>query len=106
MRLPLIALSAALWLLATTAVARGQVVIDPDSPSAKEYAIPLENERRQADPETAPQDGVTQGERSSPLFGSGIEETPGPKERRDDARAEDDTGAQPQEDERLRRGDA
>ena len=28
------------------------LVIDPESPSAKEYALPLENERRLADPGT------------------------------------------------------
>jgi hypothetical protein len=59
--------------LAATGSARGQVVIDPDSPSAKEYAIPLEDERRQADPAQAPDAGINQGERASPLFGEGIE---------------------------------
>jgi len=66
-------LATVLTLLAAATAAPAQVVIDPDSPSAKEYAIPLENERRQADPDTAVEDGVTQGERSSPLFGEGIE---------------------------------
>lgn len=64
---------AALVLLVASGSARAQVVIDPDSPSAKEYAIPLEDERRQADPRTTPGDGITQGDRSSPLFGEGIE---------------------------------
>jgi hypothetical protein len=49
------------------------VFIDPDSPSAKEYAIPLESERRQADPGREPEAGIVQGERSSPIFGAGIE---------------------------------
>jgi hypothetical protein len=48
------------------------LVIDPDSPSAKEYALPLENERRQADPGTAPDAGVQQGQRTSPAFGAGV----------------------------------
>jgi hypothetical protein len=48
------------------------VYIDPDSPSAKEYSIPLESERRQADPGHDPQAGTVQGERSSPIFGAGI----------------------------------
>jgi hypothetical protein len=48
------------------------LVIDPESPSAKEYALPLENERRLADPGTAPDAGVQQGERSSPAFGAGV----------------------------------
>jgi hypothetical protein len=60
-------------LLLLPAVAPAQVFVDPDSPTAKEYAIPLESERRQADPDVAPGEGVVQGERSSPLFGVGIE---------------------------------
>ena len=48
------------------------VFIDPGSPSAKEYAIPLEAERRQADPGQEPSAGVQQGSRSSPIFGTGI----------------------------------
>lgn len=66
--------AAVLGLLAAAPSAAAQVVIDPDSPSAKEYAIPLENERRQADPESTTGDEVTQGERSSPLFGAGIDD--------------------------------
>jgi hypothetical protein len=69
-----IAAPAALALLMLVAAsAPAQVFIDPDSPSAKEYAIPLERERRQADPDVAPGGGVVQGDRSSPLFGAGIE---------------------------------
>ena len=48
------------------------LVIDPDSPSAKEYALPFENERRQADPAAAPGAGVAPGVRSSPAFGAGV----------------------------------
>lgn len=48
------------------------VRIDPESPSAKEYAIPLEDARRRADPSRAPSAPVEQGMRSSPLFGAGI----------------------------------
>ena len=48
------------------------VFIDPDSPSAKEYGIPLEAERRQADPAQEPDAGIRQGSRSSPIFGAGI----------------------------------
>jgi len=64
--------------LATAAPAVAQdegVTIDPNSPSAKEYAIPLENERRQADPTQAAGGRIQQGSRSSPLFGEGIEPT-------------------------------
>jgi hypothetical protein len=48
------------------------VFIDPDSPSAKEYKLPLESERRQADPGQEPGAGIVQGSRSSPIFGAGI----------------------------------
>jgi hypothetical protein len=48
------------------------VFIDPDSPSAKEYRIPLESERRQADPSQEPSSEIVQGARSSPIFGAGI----------------------------------
>ena len=59
--------------LATPAMAQEDgVFIDPDSPTAKEYAIPLESERRQADPSQEPSGGIVQGERTSPLFGVGI----------------------------------
>jgi hypothetical protein len=49
------------------------VFVDPDSPSAKQYSIPLERERREADPSQEPGAGVQQGARTSPLFGAGIE---------------------------------
>ena len=48
------------------------VFIDPDSPSGKEYAIPLESARRGADPGREPGAKVVQGQRSSPLFGAGV----------------------------------
>jgi hypothetical protein len=48
------------------------VFIDPGSPSGKEYAIPLEDERRLADPAQEPSAEIQQGSRSSPIFGTGI----------------------------------
>jgi hypothetical protein len=48
------------------------LVIEPDSPSAKEYALPFENERRMADPATPVDAPVSAGERSSPAFGAGV----------------------------------
>jgi hypothetical protein len=48
------------------------VFIDPDSPSAKEYSLPLESERRQADPSQEPGASIVQGARESPIFGAGI----------------------------------
>ena len=51
--------------------ASAQVFVDPDSPTAKEYAIPLEDARRDASSPDG--DGpVAQGDRSAPLFGEGI----------------------------------
>jgi hypothetical protein len=44
-------------------------VIDPGSPSGKEYAIPLESARRDA---AGTKGDVQQGERSAPLFGAGV----------------------------------
>src|SRR4029078_6878430 len=52
------------------AVAQEPVVfIDPGSPSAKEYALPFESERRQADPGTPQGAAIPQGQRVSPAFG-------------------------------------
>ena len=65
-----------LALLALAAPVRAQeedgVFIDPDSPSGKEYQLPLETERRQADPSREPSNGIVQGARNSPIFGAGI----------------------------------
>lgn len=49
------------------------VFIDPGSPSAKEYALPFESERRQADPGHPSDAPIPQGQRVSPAFGEGIE---------------------------------
>jgi hypothetical protein len=56
------------------------VFIDPGDPSAKEYAIPFEQERRQADPGQGASAPVAPGTRSSPTFGVGITSgnAPGP----------------------------
>ena len=45
--------------------------VDPDSPSGKEYAIPLESARRQADPRGAPPTGASRAG-SAALFGEGV----------------------------------
>ena len=66
------AVLASLLLAAPASAQEDGVFIDPDSPSAKEYSLPLESERRQADPEQEPSAGIVQGERSSPIFGTGI----------------------------------
>ncbi len=66
---------ATLGLLASAPAASAQdpgVVLDPDSPSSKEYVIPLEDARRGADPARSESDEVVQGSRSSAPFGEGI----------------------------------
>jgi hypothetical protein len=66
---------AAIVLLACAPGAAAQepgVTLDPDSPSAKEYAIPLESARRGAEPGRERGASVEQGERGAPLFGAGI----------------------------------
>jgi hypothetical protein len=67
-----LAVLAALTFAAPAAAQEEGVFIDPGSPSAKEYDIPLEAERRQADPGRDPGAGIQQGSRSSPIFGEGI----------------------------------
>jgi hypothetical protein len=67
-----------LLLLPAPAVAQqdDQVFVDPDSPTGKQYAIPLESARRQADPNgdgrLAPPGGRPAGVAPAPLFGEGI----------------------------------
>lgn len=72
-------LSAAVLLFPAAAPAQDEngVVVDPDSPSAKQYSIPLERERREADPAQEPGAGIEQAERTAPLFGAGITESEG-----------------------------
>jgi hypothetical protein len=65
--------AAALTLTAPAAAQEPGVFVDPDSPTAKEYALPLESVRRQADPGTPSDAAVPQGQRVSPAFGEGIE---------------------------------
>jgi hypothetical protein len=64
--------AAALVLTTPAAAQEPGVFVDPESPTAKEYALPLENERRLADPSTPSDAAVPQGQRVSPAFGEGI----------------------------------
>jgi hypothetical protein len=48
------------------------VFVDPDSPSGKEYALPLDAARRQADPRRDPAARVRTNSRSTALFGQGV----------------------------------
>jgi len=69
------AIVAAIGLLASAPAAGAQdpgVVLDPDSPTSKEYSIPLEDARRGADPARSGSDEVVPGTRSSAPFGEGI----------------------------------
>jgi hypothetical protein len=62
--------------LPATAQAQGRgVFVDPESPAGKEYAIPLEEARRQAAPDAESRAGG--GDAASPLFGAGITRAPG-----------------------------
>jgi len=75
-RLQLAALLAALLLPASAAAQDDGVFVDPDSPTGKQYAIPLESARRQADPagdgRLAPPGERPTGTTAAPLFGEGI----------------------------------
>lgn len=74
MRRNLIALAAAGIVFGTPSMpANAQVFIDPDSPTAKEYAIPLEGARQDAASGSGDDLPIEQGERSAPLFGEGVE---------------------------------
>lgn len=72
--IPLAAVLAVALTFAAPAGARsGAVTVDPDSPSGKEYAIPLESARRAATKGTDDGPGsASQGQRSAPLFGEGV----------------------------------
>jgi hypothetical protein len=66
----ILALTAVLAAGATPAAAQDGPVVDPDSPTGKEYALPLDTARREAAGEKGK--AATAGE-SAPLFGEGIE---------------------------------
>jgi hypothetical protein len=62
--------------LPTAAQAQGPgVFVDPDSPAGTEYAIPLEEARRNGAPDAEPRPGG--GQADPPLFGEGIRRAPG-----------------------------
>ena len=60
---------ALLWLAPPVAAQEEGVYVDPGSPTGKEYAIPFDSARRQADPSGGGA-GVAPG--AAPLFGVGI----------------------------------
>jgi hypothetical protein len=58
---------------AGSASAQGSGVhVDPGSPTGKEYGIPLEDARREAQGDNGQLDSVEQGSRTAPLFGEGV----------------------------------
>lgn len=65
-----IAIVAAASLTGTAGAVEPGVTVDPGSPSAKEYALPLEAARRDASGESGKP--VAPGERDAPLFGAGV----------------------------------
>jgi hypothetical protein len=68
---PLIAAVAVLAACAPAAAAQdGGIFVDPDSPTGKEYEIPLESARRAATGEHSKP--VQPGTRTAPLFGQGV----------------------------------
>jgi hypothetical protein len=71
-----LAATAALAFASPAAAQSGGVFIDPGSPSAKEYGIPLETARREANPAADRNAPIEQGQRTSPLFGEGISAPP------------------------------
>lgn len=76
-RRKLIILTAATLSLASPAAPSfAQVTIDPGSPTAKEYGIPLEDARRDAESGGDSDAPVAQGDRSAALFGEGVGDEP------------------------------
>jgi hypothetical protein len=70
----------ALLMLPSAAYAQGRgVFVDPESPAGNEYAIPLEEARRQAagEEQRGAGEGRASGAGGQPLFGAGIERVPG-----------------------------
>src|SRR5215207_7689413 len=74
LRALLAAVLAMIWLAPAARAQEEGVFVDPGSPTGKEYAIPLDSARRQADPSG---DGAGGAPESAPLFGSGIVTSPG-----------------------------
>jgi hypothetical protein len=77
----LIPLIAALLAVSLPAVATAQddgVTVDPDSPTGKEYAIPLERARQEAA-------GARGSGAETPLFGEGVSASPGAQAKTPDA---------------------
>jgi hypothetical protein len=70
----LVALPGWLWLAPAAIAQEDGVFIDPGSPTGKEYAIPFESARREADPASGSGSGSGGGAApgSAPLFGAGI----------------------------------
>lgn len=71
-QLTALGLLAALVAAAPAAAQEPGVTIDPGSPSAKQYVLPLDSARRAADPkgQEGPGSGQTAG--GAPLFGAGV----------------------------------
>ncbi len=70
---PLLLLLCGLAVTAPVAAAQDdQVFVDPDSPSGREYELPIDRARERAAPKTQKQ-RRSPGTRDAPLFGAGVE---------------------------------
>jgi len=69
----LVGLAIALAMPAGAMAQDDEVFVDPDSPTGREYDIPLERARRDASPELGARDQPSRS-RSAELFGEGISE--------------------------------
>jgi hypothetical protein len=71
----------ALLVAGPAAAQNGGVYVDPDSPTGKQYQLPLESARRQADPSSdgrlAPPGARPSGTGAAALFGEGIAKASG-----------------------------
>jgi hypothetical protein len=68
-----IAVTMIVWAAVLPAPAALGQQIDPTSPTAKEYALPLESARKQASGDLPSGGGAASREEPAPLFGEGIE---------------------------------
>ena len=89
----LVMLATALWLSAAPSMAQVGVHVDPESPTAKEYALPLESARRQASGKTGFAPGGGARTTPAPRFGEGLAEPAGNEDAGSPAASRSGSGA-------------